>query len=57
MDNDYQKLRNRNAFIQNFTNQPNFCLGEFDAAREELLSLISEYDSCKSENYLNVAYQ
>ncbi|CAK78827.1 unnamed protein product (macronuclear) [Paramecium tetraurelia] len=51
----YHKLRNRNAFLDQYKKEPMFkdSLDEFDESRECLESLISEYKAAESKNYLD----
>lgn len=49
----YQKLRRKGVFLQNFTNQENFDVEEFDSAVEEVTSLISEYKASEQPDYLD----
>ncbi|KAJ2055578.1 gamma-tubulin [Coemansia sp. S146] len=50
----YDRLRKRNAFLDQYRREPMFSDGleEFDDARETVLDLINEYRACESENYL-----
>ncbi len=51
----YHKLRNRNAFLDQYKKEPMFkdSLDEFDESRECLESLISEYKAAETKNYLD----
>lgn len=51
----YDMLRKRNAFIDNFRKMKMFSddLDEFDSSREVVASLIDEYRATESENYLS----
>jgi len=50
----YDRLRKRNAVIENYKKFPMFSdsLEEFDSAREVVASLIDEYKACTMPNYL-----
>ncbi|KAJ5915663.1 gamma tubulin MipA [Penicillium verhagenii] len=50
----YDPLRKRNAFIQQYEKTPPFAdgLGEFDEARAVVMDLIHEYEAAEREDYL-----
>merc|ERR1712060_228011 len=50
----YQKLRSRNAFLENYRQEPMFAdgLDEFDDAEEVLVSLSDEYKAAETEDYI-----
>jgi len=51
----YDRLRKRNAFLENYRQQPMFSdsLEEFDSAREIVSSLAEEYHASESPDYVN----
>merc|ERR1711941_128653 len=50
----YEKLRSRNAFLENYRQEPMFSdtLDEFDHAKEVVVSLSAEYNAADSEDYI-----
>merc|ERR1712146_393942 len=52
--NQYDKLRKRNAFLEQYRREPMFedGLEEFDSAREVVTDLIAEYKAAESEDYV-----
>mmetsp|Transcript_60473 Transcript_60473/g.153676 ORF Transcript_60473/g.153676 Transcript_60473/m.153676 type:complete len:189 (+) Transcript_60473:1050-1616(+) len=50
----YDKLRSRNAFLDNYRQEPMFAenLDEFDDAKEVVMSLSDEYKAAESEDYI-----
>mmetsp|Transcript_52944 Transcript_52944/g.123977 ORF Transcript_52944/g.123977 Transcript_52944/m.123977 type:complete len:462 (-) Transcript_52944:13-1398(-) len=50
----YEKLRSRNAFLENYRQEPIFAenLDEFDHAKEVVISLFEEYKAADSEDYI-----
>jgi len=50
----YEKLRSRNAFLENYRQEPMFAdgLDEFDDAQEVVKSLSDEYKAAESEDYI-----
>jgi len=50
----YDKLRSRNAFIENYRQEPMFAdsLDELDDAREVVVSLSDEYKAAETEDYI-----
>lgn len=50
----YDKLRSRNAFLDNYRQEPMFAdsLDEFDDAKEVLVSLSDEYKAAETEDYI-----
>ncbi|CAE8599471.1 unnamed protein product, partial [Polarella glacialis] len=50
----YDKLRSRNAFLENYRQEAMFSdsLDEFDHAREVVVSLSDEYKAAESEDYI-----
>jgi len=50
----YDKLRSRNAFLDNYRSEPMFqdSLDEFDNAKEVVVSLSDEYKAAESEDYI-----
>merc|ERR1719379_3390822 len=50
----YDKLRSRNAFLENYRQEPMFSDGleEFDRAKEVVVSLSQEYQAAESEDYI-----
>ncbi|RKP19841.1 tubulin-domain-containing protein [Rozella allomycis CSF55] len=53
----YDKLRKRNAFLENYRKQSQFAdsLDEFDDSRQTVQQLLDEYDACESPDYLNLS--
>ena len=53
--NQYDKLRKRNAFLEQYRREPMFADGleEFDSAREVVTDLIEEYKAAETEDYIN----
>ncbi|TGZ84856.1 tubulin-domain-containing protein [Ascodesmis nigricans] len=53
--NQYDKLKKRNAFMDQYRKEPMFADGleEFDEARGVVEDLIAEYEAAESPNYLN----
>jgi tubulin gamma len=49
----YDKIRSRNAFLDNYRREPMFALDEFDDARATVQSLIEEYHACEQADYVN----
>lgn len=51
----YDRLRKRNAFLDQYKKEPAFSdgLGEFDEARAVVTDLIAEYEAAEDANYLN----
>jgi tubulin gamma len=51
----YDRLRSRNAFLDNFRKEPIFAdtLDEFDVSREVVQSLVDEYRACERPDYVN----
>jgi tubulin gamma len=49
----YDKLRSRNAFLENYRQEPMFAdsLDEFDDAREVVCNLIDEYRAAEADDY------
>jgi tubulin gamma len=50
---EFDKLRNRGAFLNQYKSQPGFELEEFDDAKQVIESLSDEYLAMESENYVN----
>nr|GMC48883.1 tubulin gamma-1 chain [Ipomoea batatas] len=51
----YEKLRKRQAFLDNYRNHPMFAdndLSEFDESRDVIESLVDEYKACESPDYI-----
>ena len=50
----YERLRKRNAFLENYKREAPFAdgLGEFDDAKEVVTGLIQEYEAAEREDYL-----
>lgn len=50
----YEKLRSRNAFLENYRQEPMFSdsLDEFDHAKDVVASLSDEYKAAESEDYI-----
>jgi tubulin gamma len=53
--NQYDKLRKRNAFLDQYRKEPMFesDLDEFDSAREVVTELIEEYRAAERPDYVN----
>jgi len=53
--NQYDVIRKRNAFLDNYRREPMFenNLEEFDSAREVVQSLIDEYRACERKDYVD----
>lgn len=51
----YDRLRTRNAFIDQYRKEPMFSqdLGEFDDARAVVSDLIAEYEAAEGADYLS----
>ncbi|TPX35140.1 hypothetical protein SmJEL517_g02387 [Synchytrium microbalum] len=51
----YDRLRKRNAFLEQYRREPLFADGleEFDSSREVVQELINEYEACESPDYVN----
>lgn len=51
----YDKIRRRNAFLDNYRKEPMFRddLDEFDAARETVQCLVDEYRACERRDYVD----
>lgn len=51
----YDRLRRRNAFLEQYKREPTFAdgFGEFDEAREVAMDLIAEYEAAEQPNYLD----
>ena len=52
---NYEKLRKRNAFMEQYKKEAPFAegLGEFDEAKEVVMGLIGEYEAAEREDYLD----
>merc|ERR1712014_491406 len=50
----YEKLRSRNAFLDNYRQEPMFAdgLDEFDRAKGVVVSLSDEYKAAETEDYI-----
>lgn len=55
MGDQYDKLKQRNAFMETYKKEPMFkdSLEEFDDSRETVRMLIEEYSSAEKEGYLD----
>ena len=55
----YDKIRSRNAFLDNYRREPIFAdsLDEFDHARETVQNLVDEYRACERPDYVNFGCQ
>ena len=55
--NQYDKLRKRNAFLEQYRREPMFADGleEFDSAREVVTDLIEEYKAAERPDYVTFA--
>jgi len=53
--NQYDRIRKRNAFLDNYRKEPMFVdnLDEFDSAREVVQSLVDEYRACERPDYVD----
>jgi tubulin gamma len=51
----YDQLRKRNAFLDNYRKEPMFAdsLDEFDRARETVQTLVDEYRACERPDYVS----
>mmetsp|Transcript_16704 Transcript_16704/g.24484 ORF Transcript_16704/g.24484 Transcript_16704/m.24484 type:complete len:457 (-) Transcript_16704:124-1494(-) len=51
----YDKIRRRNAFLENYRKEPMFQedFAEFDDARETVQSLVDEYKACERADYVD----
>ncbi|KAJ3190056.1 gamma-tubulin [Gaertneriomyces sp. JEL0708] len=51
----YDRLRKRNAFLDQYKKTPMFADGleEFDSSREVVQDLINEYEACEREDYIS----
>ncbi|KAI8371447.1 tubulin gamma chain [Radiomyces spectabilis] len=51
----YDRLRKRNAFLEQYRKHPMFSdgLDEFDDSREVVQELINEYEACETPDYVN----
>ncbi|KAL7485960.1 hypothetical protein ACHAW6_011578 [Cyclotella cf. meneghiniana] len=56
--NQYDKIRRRNAFLDNYRREPMFQenLDEFDSARETVQCLVDEYRACERVDYVDYDY-
>ncbi|EFA79094.1 gamma tubulin [Heterostelium album PN500] len=54
---EYEKLRKKNAFIQNYSKEYSNILDEFNQSRDSVQSLIDEYKASESSNYINYAME
>lgn len=54
----YDKIRRRNAFMDNYRREPMFSdsLDEFDSARETVQCLVDEYRACERKDYVDYDY-
>ena len=54
----YDKIRKRNAFLDNYRREPMFRdnLDEFDSARETVQCLVDEYRACERKDYVDYDY-
>ncbi|KAL7428112.1 hypothetical protein ACHAXH_003253 [Discostella pseudostelligera] len=54
----YDKIRRRNAFLDNYRREPMFSdsLDEFDSARETVQCLVDEYRACERKDYIDYDY-
>jgi len=50
---EFDTLKKRGAFINQYKSQEGFDMGEFDDARESVQCLADEYLLCESSDYLN----
>jgi tubulin gamma len=53
--NQYDRIRSRNAFLDNYRKEPMFAdsLDEFDHARETVQNLVDEYRACERPDYVD----
>jgi tubulin gamma len=51
----YDKIKRRNAFLDNYRKEPMFADGfeEFDDSRETVQSLVDEYKACERADYID----
>lgn len=56
--NQYDKIRKRNAFVENYRKEPMFqdSLDEFDSSREVVQGLIDEYKAAERPDYITWAH-
>ncbi len=56
--NQYDRIRRRNAFLDNYRREPMFedNLDEFDSARETVQCLVDEYRACERKDYVDYDY-
>lgn len=56
--NQYDRIRRRNAFLDNYRREPMFQdnLDEFDSARETVQCLVDEYRACERKDYVDYDY-
>lgn len=54
MLHQYDRIRSRNAFLDNYRKEPMFAdsLDEFDCARETVQTLVDEYRACEQPDYV-----
>jgi tubulin gamma len=57
--NQYDKIRKRNAFVENYRKEPMFqdSLDEFDSSREVVQGLIDEYKAAERPDYISWGHQ
>ncbi|TXT13497.1 hypothetical protein VHUM_00864 [Vanrija humicola] len=53
MIDQYDRLRKRNAFLEQYKKEDSFTLDEFDDSRRVVAELADEYLACESEGYIN----
>lgn len=55
----YDKIRRRNAFLDNYRREPMFMdnLDEFDSSRETVQCLVDEYRACERKDYVDYDYE
>jgi tubulin gamma len=53
--NQYDRIRSRNAFLDNYRKEPMFSesLDEFDSSRETVQNLVDEYRACERPDYVD----
>jgi tubulin gamma len=53
--NQYDRIRSRNAFLDNYRKEPMFAdsLDEFDHSRETVQNLVDEYRACERPDYVD----
>jgi tubulin gamma len=53
--NQYDRIRSRNAFLDNYRKEPMFAdsLDEFDHSRETVQNLVDEYRACERADYVD----